>query len=159
MRRISPILVLALACCPMLSFADDKKETRSLTDEAAYLAANNGKDGWASDEVEVSRNDGSQKAKVILRMVFKTDKDKPTGELRLGMALPNGADVLGVGPTFELVEKDGKRSIRISFGNSTNVVDYTLDGDKLTVKGGVIHRWAGWDVDLTNATAFKPGVK
>jgi hypothetical protein len=159
MRRINTILVLALISCP-ISFAEDKKEPRSLADEAAYLAEKSGKNGWVSGEVTVSMDGGRKGAKGKLLMRFEADEGKPTGCLLLGIDYTFGSRAPGRRVQFELVERDGKRSIRIIDGSETSALEYALDADKLTVKGGVIRKiWLGWDVDLTKATSFKAGGK
>jgi len=160
MRRINTILVLALISCPISSFAEDKKEPRSLSAEAAYLAEKGGKNGWVSEEVTLSKDDGKQRAKARLLTRFEADEGRATGCLLLAIDYTYGSRDPGRRVQFELVEKDGKRSIRIIDGRETSVLEYAIDADKLTLKGGVIRKtWLGWDVDFTKATSFKTGEK
>src|SRR5262245_13913670 len=160
MRRINTILVLALISCPLASFAEDKKEPRSLATEAGYLAEKSGKNGWVSEEVTVTMDGGRKGARGKLLMRFEADKDKPTGRVLLGIDYTYGSRNAGRRVQFELVERDGKRSIKILDGKETSALEYAIDADKLTVKGGVIRKsWLGWDVDLTKATSFKAGGK
>jgi hypothetical protein len=165
MRRINAILVLALTSCPLTSFAEGKKEPPTLAAEAAALAEKSGKNGWASDEVTVSMDDGKKKAKGKLLMKFSADKDKPTGGVAL--IVDHGTSAVAKGPLkFELVEKDGKRSIKFLEAKPgpkedpdpkvLATLEYSLKSDELTIKGGVLRAvWAGWDVDLTKGITFK----
>src|SRR5262249_2647189 len=120
MRRINAILVLALLSCPVSSFAEDKKEPRSLAAEAAYLAEKGGKNGWGSEERTVSTGGGRKAAKGTLLMRFEADEGKPTGCLRLGIDYTCGNQDAGRRVQFELAEKDGKRSIRIIDGKEAS---------------------------------------
>jgi hypothetical protein len=160
MRRINTMVALALILGPMASFAEDKPAPRSLAEEAAYLSEKSGKLGWVSEEVTVSMDGGRKGAKGKLLMRFQADKGKPAGGLLLGVDYTYGSTAVGKPVKFELVEKDGKRSIRIIDGTETKTLEYSVDADKLTVKGGVIRKsWEGWDVDLTKPTSFKAAAK
>ncbi len=162
MRGINALLVLALVACPNWTVAVEKKGPRSLAEDAAYLADRSGKNGWVSDKVTVSMDDGKRKARGKLLMHFTADKDRATGRLRLVVDLGT-AKVASIGEWFALVGKDGKRYIRTTRGRPGTrskvlaTLEYSVDGDKLVVKDGVVRQaWAGWDVDLTRATSFKP---
>jgi hypothetical protein len=160
MRRITTILGLALISFPISSFAEDKKGPRPLAAEAASLAEKSGKNGWVSEEVTVSMDGGRKAAKGRLLMRFEADKGKPTGSVLLGIDYTYGSRDAGRRVRFELVEREGKRSIKIIDERRITALEYTIDAEKLTVKGGVVRKtWLGWDVDLTKATSFKAGGK
>jgi hypothetical protein len=137
MWRINALVVLALFSCPIPSRAEDKKEARSQADEAAYLTEKSGKReyyGWVSEEVMVSYDGKTEKGK--LRMVFRAEKGKPGGELRLMIDKKESVALPSPRPHFELVETDGKRHLKIyqSRGPGGDELEYTIDGGKLTVR-------------------------
>ena len=169
MRPTSALLLLVLITGPVSSFAEDKKEDRTLAADAAVLADKSGKGGWTSDVVTVTRE--ASKARGKLQMRFTADKDKSGGSLTLSIDHGTSA-VAGVGNRFELTEKDGKRSLKIlqageappkgdpkAVPKVVATLEYTLKGDELTLQGGVVSPWAGWDVDLTKPVVFKAAAK
>jgi hypothetical protein len=183
MRQMNVILILGLIYLPTLSVAGDKKEQRSLATDAAYLAEKGGKITWFSTKISVSVDDGKKKTTGKLLMVFSPSKDKPTGTLIWGVIVhdKSGADESGVSVTckFDLVEKDGKRYIKIIDMSGEEVVEkdkkvlikkekvltleYVIKSDELIIKGGVggVVRLAfpGWYVDLTDPITFRAGGK
>jgi hypothetical protein len=157
---ISSLCLIALA---PLSIAEDKKDPapRSLTEEAAYLTDKSGKSGWISAEVTLTAADGKRTVKAQLTIAFFAAKQKPSGPVMLGWK----SDTIGVGrlggQDFELVEKEGKRSIKVKnrfSGKEFFSLDYSVASDILTLKGGKIYIWVPeYTVDLTKTTTFKPG--
>jgi hypothetical protein len=171
MRRFKAFVVLAVLFGPMPSGAQDKKEPRSLVDEAAYLKEKSGENGWVSEEVTVSMNDGKIKNKGKLKLVFGQEKDKPSGGVSLRIAFTGGAQVASGAEHFELVEKDGTRRLQISqlkFSKenrfvpdpeTTRTLEYSIAAGRLTVTGGVFRKWVGFDVDFTKGITFKEAGK
>jgi|SRR5579884_2768109 len=168
MRRTNALAVLALLSLALAGSAEDKKETSSLTADAAALSEKSGSNGWVSDEVTVSMDDGQKKARGKLLIHFTADKGKPSGGLRL--VIDHGTVKVGTAGRFELVEKDGKQYVKVFSGvggpkdktepEASATLEYTLKGDTLTVKDGVIRKtWAGWDVDLSKPVTFKAAGK
>jgi hypothetical protein len=165
MRQMNVIFILGLIYLPTLSVAGDKKEQRSLVADAAYLAQKGGKNDWVSKEISVSTDDGKKKTSGNLLMVFSPSKDKPTGTIIWGVIIPDKSAV-SVTRKFDLVEKDGKRYIKIIDMKEEKVVatlEYVIKSDELTIKGGVggVVRLAfpGWYVDLTDPITFRAGGK
>ncbi len=162
MRWLIHLLPLTLIALPALSVAQDRKEPgpRSLVDEAAYLTEKSGKSGWVSEEVLLTRDEGKEKAKGQLAITFAATKGRPSGlvTLRWRLGKMNGA-VGGVG--FELVEKGGKRFIKINDASGRQpvlVLEYSLAADVLTIQGATNKAWTGiFDDDVTRAAVFKPG--
>jgi hypothetical protein len=169
MRQINAILVLAVMCGSFSSFAGDKKQPRSLADDAIILEQSM----WMSGEVTVTSlpplagvlDDGKKKARGKLLIQFAPDKGKASGrlstEFHVGKAIaPGPNDRL----KFELMEKDGKRFIKMlelvkgeKEPKLRATVEYSLKAGELTLKGGVVPEvWAFADVDLTKGVLFKP---
>jgi hypothetical protein len=147
-----------------VSAATKESGPRSLADEAAYLTAKSGKSGWVSEEVILIRDGGKVKAKAHLTMTFAAAKGEASGPVMFGWRSQDIGNGMAGGEDFELVEKDGKRSIKIKNRFSRKVLfvlDYSSTSDKLTVKDGMLKAgvWGAYDyaVDLTKATAFRPG--
>jgi hypothetical protein len=170
--KFSALIWIAL---PTISLAEDKPGAapRSLADEAAYLGGKGGipwvKDsGWKSAEVTVTSATG-EKQKTNLLMWFESEKDKPSGNVWLGCRLPDGGGGAGV-VGFALEEKDGKRYLNITEGERgtglfiTNpkviaTLDYSIQSETLTLKGGEIPDWARTKADFTQPIVFKPAKK
>jgi hypothetical protein len=156
MRRINATLVLALLFCPVASVAQDKKETRSLAADAAYLAEKGGKHGWLSEKVAVSFMGGEESPEWRVRMDFGADKGKPSGKVVLALLADDmvamNADFIVTKVPFELVEKDGKRFIKIE---RRGLLEYEIKSDGFTVKGERHELWLDWKVNLTKPAAFK----
>ncbi len=168
MMRMNVWMILVLFSSPTSSFAGEKKEPapRSLAQDAAFLVEKSGKAGWASEEVTVTMKEGATKAKgkLVLRISAAAVKDAPKEKSFVGISL--GVDhgnsaVASSGGMFELMEKDGKRYIKTvpdprAVGPEITL-EYSIKGDELIVKGGVVRNWAGWDADLTKAIPFRHG--
>jgi uncharacterized protein (TIGR03067 family) len=165
MCRFIALAALVLTALSIPTFAEDRKEPapRSLADDAALLTEKSGKGfpdayGWRSGAVTLTtrREGGETKAKGRLMMQISVPRGKVSGSVALVADLghvKSASDSRPDGkPTFELSEKDGKRFMTLPGG----MLEYTLRGDELTVQGGKISGWAGWDVDLTQPTSFKP---
>jgi hypothetical protein len=159
-RQINAVLVLILMSSSFSSFAGDKKQPRSLAADAVILNEN-GPLGWVSGVVTVSMDDGKKKANGKLFTRFSLDEGKASGNLKLEFHDGKG---MFVGPAlrYELMEKDGKRFIKISEQGGKKepkvraIVEYSLKSDELTIKGGLIPAaWGFWDVDLTKGVLFK----
>jgi hypothetical protein len=168
MRRRNPLLILALVAWPLSSFAGDKKESRSLADDAAYLAEKSGKNewnGWESDKVTVIGSSSRNRSSAKLFLHFTAKKDKPIGTLFMGLDLLT-APKIKVETTYEVVEKEGKRYFEIMRVDPLArddpapkvlaTLEYTLEAGDLTIRGGVIPELlGGWGVDYTKGITFK----
>jgi hypothetical protein len=158
MSRIIKLVALALIAFPGSSSAQDKKEPRSLADEAAYLAEKSRSSGWQSGEVTVTMDEGKKKSTGKLSMLFEPEKDKPSGSVRLIIThrVLFGGSRVASDAKFELVEKDGKRSLKLIQGKKTTTLEYTIEAGELKIKGDTVS-WAGWDADLSKGVTFQPG--
>jgi hypothetical protein len=115
----------------------------------------------------VKMDDGKDTAKGKLRIQFTADKGKPTGRLRLFVEF--GTSAAGsTRKSFELVEKNGKRYVKImkpnhdprhdSASEVIGTVEYSIKSGDLTLMGEVSRAdWAGWNEDLTQGVTFKAG--
>jgi hypothetical protein len=158
MSRIIKLVALALIAVPSSASAADRKEPRSLPDEAAYLAEKSRSSGWQSGEVTVTMDEGKKKSTGKLSLRFETEKDKPAGSVVLVFThrvLLGGSQVAS-NAKFELTEKDGKRSIKLIQGKNTSTLEYTIEAGELKLKGDMVP-WAGWDADLSKGVTFQPG--
>lgn len=155
-RSLLGCVVLGLLLAIPLRAGD---AARSLADEASYLSAKSGKCGWVSDEVSYTKDSGKVKLKGQLGIQFEADKGKPSGKLVTGI-VDKGVLLESVSGTFELVEEGGKRSIKIKMDAQKSEIplDYSLNKDVMTVKGGVVKGWAVlYEVDFAKAISFKAG--
>ena len=154
MFRIASVLIAALIVLPADLRADDKKETasRSLAEEVAYLAEKSGSTGWQSDEIMLTM--GGKQFKGRLTLVFTAEKGKATGTIRWG-ADAAGFKVASPVERFELVEMDGKRTIRIGPEKFARFIQYSLAADELTIKGGAIDSWGGFRPDANAIITLK----
>ncbi len=144
MRAIHAILVLTVISTPNWCFAGDKKEPRSLAEDAAFLTDKGGKKGWVADGLEVTTPNGKE-GLARLEMHLTAEKAKPAGKLKLVSAVsttPNLSHSEDL--RFELVEKDGKRYIKImnplgskdpQLWADLGTLEYSLKGTDLTLKG------------------------
>jgi hypothetical protein len=164
MHVMSKVAVIALLILPGLSFAGEKKQApaRSLAEDAAFLTEKSGKAGWASDDLLLTRDDGKVKFKGRLTIIFYADKDKASGGLLVGVDV--GTGITKDDSRFELVEKEGKRSIQIRQNPKAKALtlQYSIDGDTLTLKGAGAARWAFFlsseaYADFTKGTPFRAG--
>jgi hypothetical protein len=153
-------LALPLALLPRPSVADDKKgpAPKSLADETAYLVEKNGIAGWRSDAVTITQDQGKTKGQGQLHLFF--------GPKDVWLRVAQGKSTVASPPfKFELAESDGKRYIKVLQVNPKDDTDrktfgeleYTLKPGELTIKGGTVPNWAGWEVDLSKPITFKPG--
>lgn len=156
--RVELIVSAAVLAACATGNADDKKPAaKTLAEEAQLLSA---KEGWVSVEVTLTLT-GGKKEKGRVAIQFAVEKGKPSGKVTSGIIFGDGKTEVGawVGDkdTFELVEKDGQRFIKIARPDVKDfpVLTYTLEGDALTVKKGVSFNWAGAGVSLEN-TKFTP---
>lgn len=160
MQRVTFLCLMTIGLLFVQSVpADDKKPaTKSLAEEAQLLAEKEGKTRWISDEfTAVSPEKTGRKAYLTIR--FEPEKGKPSGKATLGTAIVPLAGEPGVegGAThrFELVEKDGKRVIKLFRLGIVTIVDgkakdvvpeprilyYSLDGDKLVISPRLPDGW------------------
>ncbi len=96
---------------------------------------------------------------------FSAEKGKTTGWVNMGIdggrdfGRMQVASAASRAPNLELVEKDGKRFMKITLRDKVSRLEYSIRGDELIVKGGTVSDWAGYDVDLRQATSFKLGTR
>jgi hypothetical protein len=155
MRGISILVAIVLGALALDTRADDPKKgaSKTLAEEAQLLTAG---EVWISERVTLTgKND--EKFEVSATLRFAAEKGKPSGAVVLGAELTFVALVSQLKNTFELVEKDGKRSIIITHPDQSEVTTlvYKLDGDKLIIESGDSRYWMGRGVVSFKSTTFK----
>lgn len=167
LRFIAPTAAILLFHATS-SMADEEKDvsTRSLAEDATYLAKHSGNNGWRSSEIIVKQNGEASTGQLVL--VFYADEGKSEGVLNFGVK-SDATEIRGILlDTFELVEKDGKRFIanyRITGVTGVRekepwvTLAYTIKHGGLIVKSTSkvsVDGWVGFEANLEEATTFKP---
>jgi hypothetical protein len=172
MRRMQALLLALALLAPVHSQTGDKEQPQSLEAQAALLGARNGQKGWAVEDITFTKDGGKTKAPGKIYLKFAATRDKATGGLYLLVVIeprPGQATMVVWGGTtgsrFDLVEKDGKRFLKIMEPQKgakpdpnpkvVETLEYTLKGEELTLQNAALFNGAGWEQDLTKPLVFK----
>lgn len=170
MGRIVGLVALLVIALPPISFAErkDAAPPTSLAEDAASLGEKGGQPkgtdppdprrGWVSEKKVTVTFGAGMKLEPKLQMWLFPEKEKPTGALSLGLDHGDSRNWTSQAHAyaFELVEKGGKRYIKITArGEAIATLEYLRKADKLILRGAVTE-WAGpVKADFTKGITFK----
>jgi hypothetical protein len=139
-KRTVWLCLLVLLVGRPVTAGDPGSDAKRLSDSGAWISED-------SFLVVVSKMgpDGKKEQKCNIRLKFAVAKGQASGKVSLAMTYPTEKGMTGeyLGDyQFELIEKDGKRSIRllppaaalvVGKEPAARIVTYELDGDRLTI--------------------------